>query len=460
MERDYDVVVVGSGAAGLSAAISAADSGARVLICESEQMVGGSSRLSGGHFYAAGTSVQEKAGTCGDSADDMYEHYMTLNQWIVDPRVVRKYCDLSGPTFEWLLGLGVEFRLEGVYPSGVSSTPRGHQPTGGGQEVINVLEGHRSHKEIDIVLNARVTELIVDSENRIKGVSIGEDNAVCGAVIIATGGFGANEELLQSLYPKSQAVGDWSWYIGAKGSRGDGLLLGEAVGASIDGRDRGLLLVTPGFSRDLEVLLPSWLILVNKEGRRFASESSPYTVLGGLIESQGGSVHAVFDETARVNAKPNSSSQAYWVSEILEKKAKEGFIKRANTLDRLAEEIGVKPNAFKGTIENYNKDADLGRDSRFFKEGELTKIITPPFYGVEVKPAIICWTGAGLRIDETANVIDRSEKPIPGLFAAGETVGNLHGDRYIGGGGSFGPAIVFGKLAGEEAASFAASRND
>ena len=90
MERDYDVVVVGSGAAGLSAAISAADSGARVLICESEQMVGGSSRLSGGHFYAAGTSVQEKAGTCSDSADDMYEHYMTLNQWMVDPRVVRK----------------------------------------------------------------------------------------------------------------------------------------------------------------------------------------------------------------------------------------------------------------------------------------------------------------------------------------------------------------------------------
>ena len=128
MERDYDVVVVGSGAAGLSAAISAADSGARVLICESEQMVGGSSRLSGGHFYAAGTSVQESAGTYGDSADDMYEHYMTLNQWMVDPRVVRKYCDLSGPTFEWLLGLGVEFRPEGVYPSGVSSTPRGHQP--------------------------------------------------------------------------------------------------------------------------------------------------------------------------------------------------------------------------------------------------------------------------------------------------------------------------------------------
>ena len=123
MSRDYDVLVIGSGAAGLSAAISAADSGATVLICESEQVVGGSSRLSGGHFYAAGTSVQEKAGTYDDTPDDMYEHYMTLNQWMVDPRVVRKYCDLSGPTFEWLRNLGVEFLPEGVYPSGVSSIP-------------------------------------------------------------------------------------------------------------------------------------------------------------------------------------------------------------------------------------------------------------------------------------------------------------------------------------------------
>ena len=98
MDRDYDVLVIGSGAAGLSAAISAADSGATVLICESEQLVGGSSRLSGGHFYAAGTSVQEKAGTHDDTPDDMYEHYMTLNQWMVDPRVVRKYTDQSIPT--------------------------------------------------------------------------------------------------------------------------------------------------------------------------------------------------------------------------------------------------------------------------------------------------------------------------------------------------------------------------
>jgi len=460
LDRDYDVIVIGSGAAGLSAAISAADSGASVLICESEQVVGGSSRLSGGHFYAAGTSVQKKAGVLGDTADDMYEHYMTLNQWKVDPRIARKYCDLSAPTFEWLVDLGVQFLPEGVYPSGVSSVPRGHQPSGGGQEVINTLDGHRSHKNVDIVLDARVTELLVDRDNRIAGVSINGDEAFSGAVVLATGGFGANQALLDKHYPQSQAAGDWSWYIGAQGARGDGISLGESVGGTVDGHDRGLLLVTPGFSQDLEVLFPSWLILVNRRGRRFASESAPYTVLGGLIEAQGGSAYAIFDETARTNASPNPASQAYWVSDVLQKKAEEGFIKRANDLESLAENLGIQAEALAGTIDNYNRDSDLGFDSAFFKSGKLEKIQTPPYYGVEVRPAIICWTGAGLRIDEKTNVIDRNEKPIAGLYAAGETVGNLHGDRYVGGGGSFGPAIVFGKLAGEEAALFAVSRND
>jgi len=108
MERDYDVIVIGSGAAGLSAAVAAADTGATVLIVEGDTRVGGSSRLSGGHFDAAGTSVQQEAGVVGDTADAMFEHYMTLNQWMVDPAVVRRYCDLSAPTFEWIKNLGVK----------------------------------------------------------------------------------------------------------------------------------------------------------------------------------------------------------------------------------------------------------------------------------------------------------------------------------------------------------------
>ncbi len=458
--RDYDVIVIGSGVAGLAAAVAAADAGASVLICEGDTQVGGSSRLSGGHFYAAGTSTQAEAGIKGDNADAMFEHYMTLNQWLVDPAVVRRYCDLSAPTFEWLKQLGVKFAKEGVYPSGVGSTPRGHQPEGAGEEVVNVLDGHRSHRGVDIVMNSRVSDLITDVDGRVTGVRIGEDEATCGAVILATGGFGANPEMIKKYYPEAAATGDWRWYIGSEGAQGDGITLGEKVGGVVDGHNRGLLLVTPGFSRDLEVLLPPWLILVNQLGRRFTNESAPYTVLGGLINKEGGAAYGVFDETARAAAKPGPMSQAYWVGDILEQKANEGRIHRADTLAELAVSMGVDATGLTGTIERYNADVETGQDSAFFKQGQLTTITQPPFYGVEVRPAIVCWTGTGLRINPDTAVLNGAERSIPGLFAAGETIGNLHGDRYIGGGGSFGPCIVFGKVAGENAARYARAIND
>ncbi len=458
--RDYDVIVVGSGVAGLAAAVSAADAGASVLLVEGDKRVGGSSRLSGGHFYAAGTSVQADAGIPDDTADAMFEHYMTLNQWLVDPAVVRRYCDLSAPTLEWLRGLGVNFPREGVYVSGVGSTPRGHQPEGAGEGVVNVLDAHRSERGVDVVLDARVTDLVTDDDGAVTGIRIGSDEASAAAVILATGGFGANEEMIREFYPEAAETGDWRWYIGTEGAQGDGIKLGQAVGGTMAGHNRGLLLVTPGFSRDLEVLLPGWLILVNEAGRRFANESAPYTVLGGLIRHQGGRVFAIFDESARAGAKPNPMSQAYWVDDVLARKADEGFIYRADTLAELAVLSGVDAVGLEGTIARYNADVAAGSDTAFFKPAPgMQAVMDPPFYAVEVRPAIVCWTGAGLRIDASTRVLGHNENPVPGLYAAGETVGNLHGDRYIGGGGSFGPCIVFGKLAGEEAARFARALN-
>ncbi len=332
MARDYDVIVVGSGAAGLAAAVAAARAGASVLVVESERRVGGSSRLSGGHFYAAGTSVQTAAGVVGDTADAMFEHYMILAQWLVDPAVVRRYCDLSAPTLEWVRELGVSYRKEALYASGVGSVPRGHPPEGAGQAVIDVLDGHRSRAGVDLVLESRVTALVADDEGRLTGVRIGDDMASCGAVILATGGFGANPAMIDSYLPQAAATGDWCWYIGAPGARGDGITLGQAVGGVVDGHNRALLLATPGFSRDLEVALPGWLVMVNKQGRRFCDETVSYTVMAGLLNRQGGPVWAVFDEAARAAARRSPQFQAYWVDEILERKADEGVIIRQDTL--------------------------------------------------------------------------------------------------------------------------------
>lgn len=460
MAKDYDVIVVGSGAAGLAAAVSAADAGATVLVVESERQVGGSSRLSGGHFYAAGTSVQAEAGVAGDTADAMFDHYMTLAQWLVDPAVVRRYCDLSAPTLEWMKALGVNYPTSGLYASGVGPVRRGHAPEGSGAEVVNVLDSHRSDRGVDIVLDSRVTGLITNDQGRVTGVRIGEDEASCGAVVLATGGFGANPEMIARYLPQAAATGDWCWYIGGEGARGDGITLGQAVGGVVDGHDRALLLATPGFSRDLEVALPGWLIMVNEAGRRFCNEAAPYTVIAGLLKRNGGHAYAVFDEAARAAARPTPQFQAYWVADILEQKADEGRIHRADTLAELAARAGIDAEGLAGAAERYNADVDTGEDRAFFKQTAMVPIRTGPFYAVEIRPAILCWTGTGLRIDADTHVLDKADRPVRGLYAAGETVGNLHGDVYIGGGGSYGPCLVFGKLAGTNAAAHALALND
>jgi fumarate reductase flavoprotein subunit len=453
-QRDCDVAVIGAGAAGLACAIAAADAGASVVVLEACGQVGGSSRLSGGHVFAAGTSVQRASGI-EDDADAMFEHYMTLNQWMVEPSVVRRYCDASGATVEWLRELGIEF--DGVYVSGVGDVARGHLTRGEGHEVISTLDRHCSQRGVEIVFGARVSELLRDDDGHVTGVRANGDELHAGAVVVATGGFGANPELLAKHYPDAAAPGDWTWYIGSPDARGDGIMLGEGVGAALDGHNRGLLLATPGFSHDLEVFLPGWLVLVDRTGRRFASETAPYSMLGGLIQRHGGVVWAVFDEAARAAAEPTPMQRAYWVGDILKAQADAGGIHREESLAALALSAGIDGEALAGTLERYNADCEFGRDDAFFKPpaAGTRPIVDPPFYAVPVRPAILAWTGAGLRIDADMRVIGRDERSIPGLFAAGETVGSLHGDRYVGGGGSFGPCLAFGKIAGENAAALA-----
>jgi fumarate reductase flavoprotein subunit len=456
---DYDVIVIGAGAAGLSAAVSAAEGGASVLLLEADARCGGSSRLSGGHIYAAGTSLQREAGIV-DDADAMFEHYMTLNQFLVEASVVRRYCDLSASAFEWLRELGVHFPAAGLYRSGVGSVPRGHQPEGAGAAIVEALEGRASALRIDQVLNCRASGLLRDDAGAIRGVRAPDGDVTAPAVVIASGGFGANPELLARHYPSAARNGDWCWYIGSPMAQGDALALGASVGAALDGHDRGLILASPGFSRDLEVALPNWLILVNDRGRRFTDETVSYTVLAGLMQHQGGRIFAVFDEAARANAKRSPQFNAYWVNEVLERKAEEGVILRADSLAALAAAAGMPAETLAGTVERYNRDCDAGHDSVFFKKSAapLPALRTAPFYAVEVRPAIICWTGCGLRVDADVRVLDVNERVIPGLFAAGEAVGSLHGDRYIGGGGSFGPCVTLGRLAGQNATTYVQSQ--
>lgn len=471
MERDYDVIVVGGGGAGMCAAIKACDAGASVALIEADEKLGGSTALSGGVYYAAGTSVQRAKGIEGDTADAMFEYYMTLNQYRVEPALARTLSDNATPGLEWLIEIGVEFAPENLYSSGVESLQRGHSATGNGASIAEALDREVSKREIDVALKTRVQDLLIeDDTGRVTGVVSDGADIHAGAVVLSTGGFGANPHFLNEYYPESQAHADWSWYIGNTNCVGDGLVLGQQAGADIVGHNRGLLLTTPNFMKELEVYIPGWMVYVNREGRRFVNELAEYAVMSGVVKAQtGGSCFGVFDEATRAAAKPDPRYadmfasgiiSLNWVADFLEEQTKNGKLLVADTLDALSVKAGIRPGALQTTVEEYNADCERGADSKFFKPGDVMKPIkTPPFYAAEIRPAIVCLTSTGVRIDSKTQALDGQDRAIRGLFAAGETAGGVLGERYIGGGNSIANAIVFGRIAGESAAA-EAKRND
>lgn len=461
--RDIDVIVVGGGGAGMSAAVTAADQGARVMLIDADGKLGGSTALSGGVYYAAGTRVQGELGITDDSADAMFEYYMTLNQYRVEAALARRLSDDSASGLHWLMELGVEFPANDLYRSGVESVPRGHSAKGNGAAIAMALEVAVQKRGIDVVTHTRVERLLTDASGWVCGIQAGGTTINAGAVVIATGGFGANPWRLHNLYPEAARHGDAVWYIGNPNCQGDGLDLATGVGGDIVGYNRGLLLTTPNFRKVLEVFVPGWLVYVNREGRRFIRETAEYAVMSGVVGAQtGGTCFALFDDAAKRSARPaaryadafaSGALPLNWVADELEAQSRTGKVISAPTLAELANICGIRPGSLEATVTRYNADAARGVDSQFFKDGvDMKPIATPPFHAVEIRPAIVCLTSTGIRIDADTRVLDTRDQPVPGLFAAGETTGGVLGERYIGGGNSIANAIVFGRIAGREAA--------
>ena len=467
---DYDVIVVGGGGAGMAAAIEAANANVSVALIESDTKLGGSTALSGGVYYAADTSVQKQR-NIDDSVDAMFEYYMTLNQYRVDASLARTLCEDAGSGLEWLINFGVSFPAEQLYSSGVESIPRGHSARGMGAEIAEALDREVSKRDIDVVLNSRLTALETDNETgKVTGVRIDGDVITARTVVLATGGFGANRYLLNKYYPDAASQADKAWYIGSEYCVGDGIVLGESAGADIVGFNRGLLLTTPDFKKELEVFVPGWLVYVNREGRRFINEMAEYAVMAGVIKTQtGGSCFAIFDDKARKSAKPNKQYEdafaagiisLNWVADELESQIDSGKVLKADTLQELEMKCGIRSGSLNATLNLYNEDIEEGEDSMFFKNHvEMKPVNVPPYYAVEIFPAIVCLTSTGLRINKRTQVLNARGETIRGLYAAGETTGDVLGERYIGGGNSIANAIVFGRIAGQQAAQ-ESGRND
>lgn len=456
---DFDVVVVGSGFAGLAAAIAARSGGASVLLLEGTGDLGGSSRLSGGKVMGAGTRIQRKHGI-EDDPEDLYRFYMALNRYRLEPGVIRALAEACGPTVDWLEDLGVEFD-ERLMTSGEEKVARMHITRGEGHAVIATLARHARSIGVEFALGMQVDRLLV-SDGEVRGVAVGEDTLEASAVVLATGGFGASRELVERYLPRLAEDG-WFWYIGAPTSSGSCFELGAQVDAQVVGHGSAARLITPDFGNILEGgYLPGWLVVVNADGRRFYDETSSYSVTAPIVETQPAPVYAVFDDAAKEASSPatveatkkvsvgrRDGRAQKWVGRFLEEQVGRGKVLKADTLEELASRMGVPQERFRATIDGYNQECAIGVDSHYRKRPDVMRTVSePPFYATELRLSHLAVTAVGLRIDPEARVIDDLGHPVPGLFAAGECTGGVVGETYVGSGNSITNAFVFGRIAG------------
>lgn len=459
---DFDIIVVGGGGAGLAAAIMARRAGASVIVLEADTKLGGATSLSAAVMFACNTSVQKARGI-EDTPDAMYRYLMTLAAHEMDPRIARIMADQSGPALEWLISLGVEFPSDFLLCSGVEEVPRGHPSLGVAPSLINAAGA----EGVEVALGTRVDRLLVE-DGRVVGIETEGEQLRAKAVIVTTGGFGNSPEMIRRFYPTAAQHGDWTYavHMDAPYIVGDGITLGEQVGAEIVGGDSGLLLPTSGLGKWIEAFLPPWIMLVNEHGRRFMNEASPYAVSGYQINAQPGAhAFAVYDDVALEEgsqdmrfADPYHSGTAMptWEYNLLKKAADDGRIVKADSIAELANKIGISADTLEAAVERYNADCDADVDSHFFKQmPRRFPVRKAPFYAREVRACVIGQTGAGLNINQHAQVLDGHGDPIEGLYAAGEVLGCAVGKRYAGGGMGICNAMVFGRLAGSEAAKAA-----
>jgi len=450
-----DVLVLGAGQAGLTAAVAAAQQGSRVLVLEKLDYAGGSTSMSSGLTAYAGTDEQTAEGI-DDSVESLREDILATGQHKNDSALVDAYCREQLTTYRWLKDLGVVYGH--VHAASGQSVPRSHATDP--SRMIDVLLKRADELGVQVVYRVRAFELVV-TDGTVTGVraEVGGTftEVEAGAVVIASGGFSRNLELLERFVPQMvNAI-----HGGAPGSEGDGLLMGWKVGA--DFRDtpyvKGTFGIRPGDdpreSGTGILAVYKGAIAVNLDGRRFVDESLPYKAIGdACLEQDGHVAWQVFDQQTMDLDDPEV--HIYWFSGRLAT----GLLEVADTLEELAVKIDVPVENLLATVASYNAAArgeradDFGRTSLSGSSATPTEIVRGPFYA-HLSGTSVLATYCGLTIDPETRVLDVYGEEIPGLFAAGEVTGGFHGAGYVTG-TSVGKAGVFGRIAGLTAAQYAA----
>lgn len=440
--HEADVVVVGGGGAGLSAAIEAAENDASVILLEKMPSLGGSTLISGGIIYGAETPTQERAGI-EDSWEDLSDYWMEIAQGDADEEIIDFVAKKSGETIGWLEDVGVEFAEP--TPQGTSDVPRGHAPPEGrGFALTEPLMEKAEELDVEILLETKGTELITNDADYITGVKAESEEEEltinAEAVILATGGYAQNDELMEEYAPVAE---DHATYV-SQGHTGQGLVMAEEVGAEIISKNG--VIGFRGVAEDVDytsalgglIFTPS--LYVDQAGERFIDETTHYSQFyDKMVENQSDEFYLIFDSTGP--------------SDVLEEGIEQGYAFTADSIKDLGEEIGVPADNFVETVDRYNELAEIGEDRDFGKDDDLmTSITEEDFYALRVVPATL-GTFGGPKVNIESEVLNEAGEPIPGLYAAGEVAnGQFYRHTYPASGTSIQMSVTLGRVAGQNAA--------
>lgn len=453
IEETYDVVVIGAGGAGLSAAIEAKMAGADVIVLEKMPMAGGNTLLSGGEYAAPNNWLQKEQGI-DDSIEAFIEDTLVGGDNINNPELVRVVAENALDGAEWLRDeVGVIFEDELMFFGGHSIMRSLIPLEATGKEIIKKQLAKAESLDIPILLNTKATGLITDSNGKVIGVDAeGEDANYTfntnKSVVIASGGFGSNVEMRVKHNPD---IDETILSTNSTGSTGDGIVMAENVGADLVGMEHiqtypvcdpiiGTLLYF-GDSR-----LYGHAILVNKEGERFVEELERRDVISMAIKEQTGNVaYQLIDQKGfeESNLEQNHKQEMEYL-------LANDLLVKADTLEEVAKFYGINESELQATVDRYNKYVESGKDEEFNKRLMTNKIETGPYYMMKAAPAVHHTMG-GIKINTEAQVLDKNNNVIEGLFAAGEVTGGIHGTNRLGS-NAIADITVFGRIAGKNSA--------